>query len=36
MLESTDEPLVILAAPSGLGQTSLFAEWAITTDRQVT
>ncbi len=34
-LESAAEPLVLLAAPSGFGKTSLLAEWATTTDTQV-
>jgi LuxR family maltose regulon positive regulatory protein len=34
-LESADEPLVLLVAPSGFGKTSLLAQWATTTDTQV-
>src|SRR5450755_4838810 len=34
-LESADEPLVLLVAPSGFGKTSLLAEWATTTGAQV-
>ncbi len=34
-LESADEPLVLLVAPSGFGKTSLLADWATATDAQV-
>jgi LuxR family transcriptional regulator, maltose regulon positive regulatory protein len=34
-LESADEPLVLVVAPSGFGKTSLLAQWATTTGAQV-
>src|SRR6266516_5487903 len=34
-LESAGEPLVLLVAPSGFGNTSLLGQWATTTDAQV-